>query len=157
MGKTLALKAAFLATFLCATRKGGNRSGTYNVHAFITTSHVVPHDHHRQRSPGIILTSSSSCWALCALQNNENDTTIKGKLQREGSLSSSDSDANCSCDEGDISGRPRESSSPMLMYQPNGARILRSSVVMDVNGDYIPLDRPMGRNKSIVIFLRHMG
>lgn len=44
-----------------------------------------------------------------------------------------------------------------LVPQPNGARVLRSAVVKDIYGDYVPLDRPMGKNKSVVIFLRHMG
>ena len=52
---------------------------------------------------------------------------------------------------------PGEPATTLLVNQDNGARVLRSAVVKDLNGDYVPLDRPMGKNKSIVVFLRHMG
>ena len=44
-----------------------------------------------------------------------------------------------------------------LVNEPNGGRKIRYSVVTDVNGDFIPLDRPMGKGKSVVVFLRHLG
>jgi len=44
-----------------------------------------------------------------------------------------------------------------LTAQPNAGKILRSAVVTDINGDFLPLDRPMGQGTSVVIFLRHMG
>jgi hypothetical protein len=52
---------------------------------------------------------------------------------------------------------PTEVIAPSLVSQPNGASVLRSSAVKDINGDFIPLGRAMKKGKSIVIFLRHMG
>jgi hypothetical protein len=52
---------------------------------------------------------------------------------------------------------PQDVESTSLMNQPNAGRILRSSVVTDINGDFIPLDRPMGKGTSVVVFLRHLG
>jgi len=44
-----------------------------------------------------------------------------------------------------------------LVNQPNAGRKIRNSVVTDINGDLIPLDRPMGKGTSVVVFLRHLG
>lgn len=44
-----------------------------------------------------------------------------------------------------------------LSIQRGSAKILRTAVVTNVLGDYVPLDRPMGKGTSIVVFLRHMG
>jgi hypothetical protein len=52
---------------------------------------------------------------------------------------------------------PTDAIAPSLVSQPNGASVLRSSAVKDINGDFIPLGRAMKKGKSIVIFLRHMG
>lgn len=52
---------------------------------------------------------------------------------------------------------PTDVTAPSLVARPKGASVLRSSVVTDIYGDYIPLDLPMKKGKSIVIFLRHMG
>ena len=52
---------------------------------------------------------------------------------------------------------PTDVTAPSLVAQKKGANVLRSSVVTDIYGDFIPLDLPMKKGKSIVIFLRHMG
>lgn len=52
---------------------------------------------------------------------------------------------------------PEDVKPTSLMDQPNGGRILRSSVVTDANGDFTQLGRAMGKGTSVVVFLRHMG
>jgi len=37
------------------------------------------------------------------------------------------------------------------------ASALRSAVVTNIDGDFVPLSRVMGDGDSIVVFLRHMG
>lgn len=39
----------------------------------------------------------------------------------------------------------------------DGGKLLRSAVVTNIDGDFVPLSRPMGKGTSIVVFLRHMG
>lgn len=130
MVKIFPFTATVLATLLSYCER--------NVDAF---SLVVVPNPSRHSSSIVVNSAPSSSWALCAA-SQKNDVT--------GGMSSS---ATCSCEEDIDQNRP----TTFLMSQPNGARIIRSAVVKDVNGDYTPLDRPMGRDKSVVIFLRHMG
>ena len=44
-----------------------------------------------------------------------------------------------------------------LVKQKGSASILRSLVLTNVDGDSISLGNLMGKGKSVVIFLRHMG
>mmetsp|Transcript_13483 Transcript_13483/g.17037 ORF Transcript_13483/g.17037 Transcript_13483/m.17037 type:complete len:114 (+) Transcript_13483:22-363(+) len=44
-----------------------------------------------------------------------------------------------------------------LTAQKGSASLLRSAVLTNVDGDFVSLDRLMGKEKSVVIFLRHMG
>jgi len=44
-----------------------------------------------------------------------------------------------------------------LVNQKGSGGILRSQIVTNADGDYIPLASAMGEGKSIVVFLRHMG
>ncbi len=44
-----------------------------------------------------------------------------------------------------------------LSKQKGSASLLRSSVLTDVNGDFVSLGGMMGNQKSVVVFLRHMG
>mmetsp|Transcript_7779 Transcript_7779/g.14668 ORF Transcript_7779/g.14668 Transcript_7779/m.14668 type:complete len:130 (-) Transcript_7779:739-1128(-) len=129
MVKTFPFTATLLATLLSYCER--------NVDAF---SLVVPNPS-RHASSIVVKSAPSSSWALCAT-SPKNDVI--------GGMSSS---TTCSCEE-DIE---QDTPTTLPMSQPNGARIIRSAVVKDVNGDYTPLDRPMGRDKSVVIFLRHMG
>jgi len=44
-----------------------------------------------------------------------------------------------------------------LTAQKGSASLLRSSVLTNVDGDYVSLGSLMGNEKSVVVFLRHMG
>ena len=44
-----------------------------------------------------------------------------------------------------------------LVSQKGSASILRSVVLTNVDGDFISLGKLMGKGKSIIVFLRHMG
>jgi len=44
-----------------------------------------------------------------------------------------------------------------LTSEKGSASILRSAVLTNVDGDFVSLGRLMGKGKSVVIFLRHMG
>mmetsp|Transcript_13243 Transcript_13243/g.37786 ORF Transcript_13243/g.37786 Transcript_13243/m.37786 type:complete len:102 (-) Transcript_13243:861-1166(-) len=46
---------------------------------------------------------------------------------------------------------------PDLTSQPGSARLLRSNVVTNADGDFIQLGDSMGTGTSVVVFLRHMG
>lgn len=52
---------------------------------------------------------------------------------------------------------PEDVSLADLSSQRGSAKILRTAVVTNTSGDYVPLDRPMGKGTSVVVFLRHMG
>ncbi len=44
-----------------------------------------------------------------------------------------------------------------LTSQQGSASLLRSAVLTNVDGESVSLDTLMGKEKSVVIFLRHMG
>ena len=46
---------------------------------------------------------------------------------------------------------------PDLTSQPGSARLLRSNVVTNADGDLVQLGESMGTGTSVVVFLRHMG
>jgi hypothetical protein len=46
---------------------------------------------------------------------------------------------------------------PDLTSQPGSARLLRSNVVTNAEGDLVQLGESMGTGTSVVVFLRHMG
>lgn len=46
---------------------------------------------------------------------------------------------------------------PSLVSQKGSGTILRSQTVTNSEGDLVSLDKAMGKGKSIVVFLRHMG
>lgn len=46
---------------------------------------------------------------------------------------------------------------PDLTSQPGSARLLRSNVVTNAEGDFVQLGESMGEGTSVVVFLRHMG
>ena len=46
---------------------------------------------------------------------------------------------------------------PDLTSQPGSARLLRSNVVTNAEGNLVQLGESMGAGTSVVVFLRHMG
>jgi hypothetical protein len=52
---------------------------------------------------------------------------------------------------------PADILNPDLVSQRGSGKLLRSAMLIDVNGDKIMLGNRMGTNTSVVIFLRHMG
>lgn len=44
-----------------------------------------------------------------------------------------------------------------LVNENGGGERLRNALVTDINGNAVPLDLPMGKGTSIVVFLRHLG
>lgn len=45
----------------------------------------------------------------------------------------------------------------VVVQEPGVASVVRSQSVTNAFGELVPLDRPMGKGTSIVIFLRHLG
>jgi hypothetical protein len=77
--------------------------------------------------------------------------SLSTSFQYQSSISTSPLSASAPCD------IPTDVEETILTSQKGSGKILRSAVVTNAEGDYVPLDRPMGKGTSVVIFLRHMG
>lgn len=92
--------------------------------------------------------------AAFTLHRNSNSLITRPLIDNRAAVSSSTGTSLSSTAPCDI---PQDVAPVDLVSQKGSASILRSVVLTNVDGDFISLGKLMGKGKSVVVFLRHMG
>lgn len=100
-----------------------------------------------------IVVGVAASAAAFTIQNTDNHRSLNrigDRLQFPSSKLFSSTSGSTQCDIPDIV--PTD-----LTTEKGSASLLRSAALTNVDGDIVSLDALMGKGKSVVIFLRHMG
>ena len=106
----------------------------------------------------VLLAASAATAAAFSIQTNPNHAVINSFPSLKAfakssttSLYSTSTETSTPCD------IPEDVVATDLTSQKGSASLLRSAVLTNVDGDFVNLGSLMGKEKSVVVFLRHMG
>jgi hypothetical protein len=109
----------------------------------------------RIAAAAILLAASAAAFSIQTNHNNALTNNLQGRNAFAQSsltlLYSTPTETSTPCD------IPEDVIATDLTSQKGSASLLRSAILTNVDGDSVNLGSLMGKEKSVVVFLRHMG